>query len=952
MKKHLIFRCIVILCFSLCFITAVPIAQAQRGMKTITVRTQQGEAIELYKNSYALVIGNGNYTEGWSWLPGALEDVDEVADALEEHSFSVTLKKDLTKLEFDKVFADFVVNAGAGPDNRLLFYYAGHGYTEKMANNEDLGYLVMVDASLPEKDAINFKLKAMDMASLMTQAKLVQSRHVLFVFDSCFAGTILNLRAKAVPKHISDRVKHPVRQFITAGRANEQVPDRSVFKQEFLDLIQGRAKDPFPDGYITGAELGEHLASEVPNYNNGMQNPQYGKIMDPQLNKGDFVFVLPKGPAFTSLPEERPTIATLTVTSIPSGADIYVDNVWMGKTPLVGYKVDTGIRQEKQVKVDLELSGYKDHGARLTLRGGKQTPWDVRLEKFIPRTGTLTVTSTPSGASVYVDGDLIGTTPLSDYGIDTGAAREKQVEVGLELLGYKSQVTRLTLRGGKQTPWDVRLEKFIPRTGTLTVTSTPSGASVYVDGDFIGTTPLNNYKIDTGAAHEKQVKVDLELSGYKDHGTRLTLRGGRQTPWDVRLEKFIPRTGTLTVTSTPSGASVYIDGDLIGTTPLNNYEIDTGAAHEKQVKVDLELSGYKSQVTRLTLRGGKQTPWDVRLEKFIPRTGTLTVTSTPSGASVYIDGDLIGTTPLSDYGIDTGAAREKQVEIHLELSGYKSLRTKLTLTGGQSTPWEAHFEKIPQIQKETVPSDAASEGMVLILAGKFQMGSNGGSFDEKPVHTVYVDAFDMDAYEVTNAQYKKFVDANPQWGKDDIPSRYHDGNYLKHWTRNSHGRGDHPVVYVSWYAAMAYAEWAGKRLPTEAEWEKAARGGLLGKKYPWGDLINSSKAAYDVGGTTDVGTYPPNNYGLYDMAGNVWEWCLDEYQGDYYKISRHRNPIGRVNSITDITSNFTNIKKDCVLRGGSWVGNPRSLRVADRRGNAPTFTNPYFGFRCARTVSP
>ena len=386
MTKYLIFRRVVILCLSFCLINASGFfAQAQRGMKTISVRTQQGKEIELYKDSYALIVGNGNYTEGWSRLPGALQDVDEVADALEEHGFSVTLKKDLTKLEFDKVFADFVVNAGAGPDNRLLFYYAGHGYTEKMANNEDLGYLVMVDASLPEKDAINFKLKAMDMASLMTQAKLVQSRHVLFVFDSCFAGTILNLRAKAVPKHISDRVKHPVRQFITAGRANEQVPDRSVFKQEFLDLIQGEAGDPISDGYITGAELGEHLASEVPNYNNGMQNPQYGKIMDPQLNKGDFVFVLPKGPAFTSLPEERPSpperTGSIFVTSQPAGARVMLAGVLQTQpTPVRIQDVMAGTHMLK-----LTLEDYEDYTQQISIESGRELRVNSELHPLSPR---------------------------------------------------------------------------------------------------------------------------------------------------------------------------------------------------------------------------------------------------------------------------------------------------------------------------------------------------------------------------------------------------------------------------------------------------------------------------------------------------------------------------------------------------------------------------------------
>ena len=943
MTKYLIFRRVVMLCFCLCFLAAGDLlSQTDRGMKTITVRTRAGE-IELYKDSYALVVGNGIYTNGWDPLEGALKDVKEVEAVLKKHGFNVTLKTDLTEPEFRRAFAEFVLESGADEDNRLLFYYAGHGYTRKSATGEDLGYLVMVGAPAPERNQVGFELNSIPMEFLVTQAEKILARHVLFIFDSCFSGTILNARDQLKPpEYILDSIKYPVRQFITAGRAGEVVPDHSDFKQVFLgllegrlDLFDGRIDNERPPDYITGSQLGFYLRRWVSHYN-PTQHPQYGKIRNPKLDRGDFVFVLPK---------ELPTVATLTVTSIPSGASVYIDGDFIGQTPLHDYEIDTGSQREKQIEVRLELSGYKNRVAQLTLRGGQQTPLDVGLEKFSPRTGTLTVTSTPSGADIYVDNTWIGKTPLTSYEVDTGVQHEKQVTVGLVLSGYRNHVAQLTLRGGQQTPLDVRLEKSISRTGTLTVTSTPSGASVYIDGDLIGQTPLRDYEIDTGSQREKQIEVRLEFSGYENRVTQLTLRGGQQTPLDVRLEKSISRTGTLTVTTIPRGASVYIDGDPIGQTPLPDYKIDTGSRREKQVTVGLVLSGYKNHVAQLTLRGGQQTPLDVRLEKFIPRIGTLTVTSTPGGASVYIDGDLIGQTPLHDYEIDTGSQREKQVEIRLELSGYKSHLSKLTLKGGQQTPWNVHLKKTPA----PLPED-----MFLIPEGKFQMGSNAGNFDERPVHTVYLDVFYMDAYEVTNAQYKKFVDANPQWGKDQIPSIYHDGNYLKHWAGNNYpsGKGNHPVAYVSWYGAMAYAKWAGKRLPTEAEWEKAARGGLVGKKYPWGDSINSSKAVYDVGGTTDVGTYPPNNYRLYDMAGNVWEWCLDEYHEDYYKISSLRNPIAGANSIKDITSNFTNIKDKRALRGGSWTSNPMSLRVADRRGNSPTFTNPYFGFRCAKSVSP
>lgn len=160
-----------------------------------------------------------------------------------------------------------------------------------MVTGEELGSLVMANAPLPEKDLIGFSLSSVDMQSVVTQAKIIRARHVLFMFDSCFSGSIINMRESVVPNSISDKVKYPVRQFITAGRANEPVPDQSVFKRAFLDLLEGRDEEPIPDSYITGEELGLYLKVKVPKYNPN-QHPQYGKIRDPRLDKGDFVFVL------------------------------------------------------------------------------------------------------------------------------------------------------------------------------------------------------------------------------------------------------------------------------------------------------------------------------------------------------------------------------------------------------------------------------------------------------------------------------------------------------------------------------------------------------------------------------------------------------------------------------------------------------------------------------------
>ena len=252
------------------------------------------------------------------------------------------------------------------------------------------------------------------------------------------------------------------------------------------------------------------------------------------------------------------------------------------------------------------------------------------------------------------------------------------------------------------------------------------------------------------------------------------------------------------------------------------------------------------------------------------------------------------------------------------------------------------------------------EGMALIPAGEFDMGSNDAEAEnyEQPVRRVYVDAFYMDETEVTNLQFKEFLLENPQWQKGRVNAQFANANYLRSWNGNNYpqGKANHPVVWVSWYAAMAYSEWADKRLPTEAEWEYAARGGLKGKKYPNGNTITARDANFDgnVGGTTPASKYPANGYGLYDMAGNVWERCLDEYDNEFYftfpRNGVARNPLSGANSINWILDNYTQINSRRVLRGGSWSNNAAAVRVSKRRGDPPTYTDANLGFRCARAV--
>jgi iron(II)-dependent oxidoreductase len=250
------------------------------------------------------------------------------------------------------------------------------------------------------------------------------------------------------------------------------------------------------------------------------------------------------------------------------------------------------------------------------------------------------------------------------------------------------------------------------------------------------------------------------------------------------------------------------------------------------------------------------------------------------------------------------------------------------------------------LQKDLSFSVIGKDGtfMVLIPEGEFFMGNpdeDDVHYDEKPCHKVYLDAFWIDCYEVTNRHYKMFVDetghkapyVDTDWAS---PYNWEIGSYPA-------GRADYPVVLVSWEDATAYAAWAGKRLPTEAEWEKAARGGLAKKYYPWGNKIDKLHASYFTSITIKnemkpAGSLIQNPYGIYDIAGNVWEWCADWYGKPYYRMSPYENPQGPEEG------------RYRVFRGGSWTSNEEFLRCSERAKNVPVYRSHVLGFRCAQSV--
>ncbi len=329
---------------------------------------------------------------------------------------------------------------------------------------------------------------------------------------------------------------------------------------------------------------------------------------------------------------------------------------------------------------------------------------------------------------------------------------------------------------------------------------------------------------------------------------------------------------------------------------------------------------------------------------FKDTTAQLQLTTDPPGATVLLDGVAQTDKTPCTLSVELGAARTKMVEIGFTCAGYHDELREVSLERGQVTPVQVTLPIAPKIN----PKDGAM--MMWIPAGEFTMGSDDGDNDEKPAHKVYLDSFWIYQHDVTVAQYRQFCTATgrvmpqaPAWGWID----------------------DHPVVNVCWDDAKAYADWAGVALPTEAEWEKAARGGEH-HEYVWGDAWPPPKGAgnFDdetckasvqynnwtfINGYTDgyvntspVGSFAANGYGLYDMAGNVWQWCADWCGADYYSNSPTRNPTGPETGVAR------------VLRGGAWDrGEQATLRVAYRRDCDPTYNNVNLGFRCvSRSPGP
>ncbi len=449
--------------------TLIFVARAeQRSIEVAGVKTDAGTKMDLYNKSYALLVGVNNYTRGWPSLSQIPSELRQVEDVLRDQGFHVKKVINPDDRELEAAFNQFIDNYGYDKKNRLLFFYAGHGYT---MDDGKRGYLVPKNAPDPRKNKVEFLRNALDMNQILAWCRKMRAKHALFLFDSCFSGTIFKQRALPdTPPAISRLASKPVRQFITAGTAGEQVPASSTFTPAFVDALEYGLGDLNEDGYISGTELGLYLQEEVPKH--VPQTPQYGKITDYNLSRGDYIF-LAGGSAYypeseTSSSQSEPKTA-LKVKSSPSGARVLINGSRQGgTTPL---KVsDPGARE---ITVEVQKDGYEPGKKRLRLEKGRTASVMFFLEKKELK-GRLFVNARPKGSRIRI----MNIKPKYHRGIELEPG---DYDILVTHDGYESLRRDVPVSSGEDVHVDFRLDP-LPEKEKASA-STPTSPSSKVPAD-------------------------------------------------------------------------------------------------------------------------------------------------------------------------------------------------------------------------------------------------------------------------------------------------------------------------------------------------------------------------------------------------------------------------------------------------------------------------------------
>jgi formylglycine-generating enzyme required for sulfatase activity len=591
-----------------------------------------------------------------------------------------------------------------------------------------------------------------------------------------------------------------------------------------------------------------------------------------------YELVLVSGKTVTTVVANEIESQWLIITSEPTGADVFINDEPAGVTPYQNLLPVGKYNYRLQKTLYLNSAGVVE-----LVSGGQKQKINAKLE---PNFGTIDVTSSPErGASVLLDGVETGkTTPCTFERLPVG---EHTLTVSLEM--YATATQKVAVKAGLPQTVNIVMR---PAFAEVAVKSTPKG-DIYINNTLKGTGEWKGRLIP--GLYNFEARLDKHISATEQ---RTVVIG---QPLDLTLQP-IPRTGSLNVMSNPIEATIRISGMDYGTTPNTIKNLLIG-----DYTVELSLPGYATAFEKVSITEGATSAINATLQ-----TGReIAISSTPVGVDLYVDDRWVGTTPYK------GSLTFGTHKLSISKEDKKSEKqVNIAQAGGESS-FILSFG--PEPIKETV--NGVSFDMVAIEGGSFMMGSNDGEAEEKPIHRVTVNDFYMGKTEVTQALWKAVMGNNPSYFKGD----------------------NLPVEQVSWNDVQEFIKklnrLTGKkyRLPTEAEWEYAAGGGSTNRtkwagteveysvvNYAWYDSNSGSQ-------TQEVITKFPNSLGLYDMSGNVWEWCNDWY--GRYSSNDQVNPTGAS------SSSFR------VIRGGGWSGNLPYCRVAYRKGYLPVIHSNGIGFR-------
>jgi formylglycine-generating enzyme required for sulfatase activity len=498
----------------------------------------------------------------------------------------------------------------------------------------------------------------------------------------------------------------------------------------------------------------------------------------------------------------------------------------------------------------------------------------------------------PTDAQVYIDDKLQVNNAIQ---VSAGSHKIKIIKEG-----YQTIEENINVAVGKTlfnyTLSEVELAK-------VQISSSPQGAKIFINSLEKGETNKGLF------LYPGVYLLKLSKSGYLDKEEKITVGSNKQNNFTYNLEK---NAGSLNITVTPNSATVLINKEKF---TQKNIELPPG-----KYKIEISENGYYDQNETIEMELGKTINKSFNLQ---PKVGKLQFSVSPIEADVTLSKN--GKVVKSWQGLEL--LKDLQVgeyEITAKSNGYISQTTKIVINEEKTTVEDITLKQSNNGNNNYLggtTSGLNSDNMIYVEGGTFMMGSNEGEADEKPVHSVTVNSFYISKYEVTQKEWINIMGSNPSYFKGD----------------------NLPVERVSWNDVQEFIKKLNQktgqkyRLPTEAEWEYAARGGNKSNGYKYSGSNNKDEVAWYYNNsnskTHEVGTKAPNELGIYDMTGNVWEWCSDWYDENYYKNSPSNNPKG------------PNSGDYRVLRGGSWSALDLGCRSVDRYWIIPGSWGNVVGFR-------